>query len=53
MNIRMPTREEIHTAYEKGEEAVVELFGRVGEQMEVLAKHLEAIRKVFYAAKRY
>ncbi len=41
MNIRTPTREEIHAAYERGEEAVVELFGRVGEQIEVLAKHLE------------
>ena len=37
----MPTPEEIHAAYEKGEEAVVELFGRVGAQVEALAKQLE------------
>jgi hypothetical protein len=32
----MPTREEIHAAFEKGEAAVVELFLSVGRQMEEL-----------------
>ena len=41
MNIRMPTREEIHAAFEKGEAAVVELFLSVGMQVEELAQQLE------------
>jgi transposase len=41
MNIRMPTREEIHAAFEKGEEAVVELFIGVGLQLEEVAGQLE------------
>jgi len=41
MNIRMPTREEIHVAFEKGEAAVVELFLSVGMQVEELAQQLE------------
>ncbi len=40
MNICLPTREEIHACYEKGEEAVVELFDDVGRQLEELAKQL-------------
>ena len=41
MNIRMPTREEIHTAFEQGEGAVVGLFIGVGKQLEELAGQLE------------
>lgn len=41
MNIRLPTREEIHTAFVQGEAAVVELFLGVSQQMEELAGQLE------------
>ncbi len=36
----MPTREEIHTAFEQGKEAVVALFGVVGEPVSALADQL-------------
>jgi transposase len=41
MNIRMPTREEIHAAFENGEVAVVELFIGVERQLKELAGQLE------------
>ena len=41
MNLRLPTRDEIHRAFLEGEAAVVELFAQVGEQVEVLAQQLE------------
>jgi len=41
MNLRLPTRDEIHRAFLEGEVAVVELFAQVGEQVEVLAQQLE------------
>ena len=41
MNIRLPTREEIHSAFAQGEAAVVELVLGIGQQMEELAGHLE------------
>lgn len=37
----MPTREEIHIAFEQGEEVVVALFKQVGKQVEALASQLE------------
>ncbi len=41
MNIQLPTREEIHSAFVQGEAAVVELFLGVGQQMEEVAGQLE------------
>ena len=41
MNIRRPTREEIHSAFVQGEAAVVELILGVGQQVEELAGPLE------------
>jgi transposase len=40
MNFRMPTDEAIHTAFEKGEAAVRELFHHVADQMAELARQL-------------
>ncbi len=41
MNILMPTRDEIHIAFSKGEPAIVDLFEAVGKQVESLANQLE------------
>ena len=41
MNIRLPTREEIHIAFAQGEAVVVDLFLGVGQQVEELAGQLE------------
>src|SRR3989454_5504465 len=40
MNFRIPTDEAIHTAFEKGEAAVMELFHNVADQMTELARQL-------------
>ena len=40
MNFRIPTDEEIHTAFETGEAAVIDLFHDVVEQMSELARQL-------------
>src|SRR5713226_3526934 len=40
MNFRMPTDEAIHTAFEKGEAAIMELFHNVADQMTELARQL-------------
>ena len=40
MNFRMPTDAAIHTAFEKGEAAVMELFHHVADQMAELARQL-------------
>ncbi len=41
MNLRLPTRDEIHRAFLQGEGAIVELFAEVGQQVETLARHVE------------
>jgi len=40
MNFRIPTDETIHTAFEKGEAAIMELFHNVADQMTELARQL-------------
>jgi len=40
MNFRMPTDDAIHTAFEKGEAAIRELFHNVADQMTALAQQL-------------
>jgi hypothetical protein len=40
MNFRIPTDEAIHTAFAKGEAAVMELFHHVADQMAELARQL-------------
>ena len=41
MNLRLPTRDEIHRAFLQGEAALVALFTEVGQQGEALARQLE------------
>jgi hypothetical protein len=41
INLRLPTRDEIHRAFLEGEEAIVEWFAQVGRQVEGLAQPLE------------
>ena len=38
MNLRFPTRDEIHRAFLRGEDAMVVLFTEVGQQVEDLAR---------------
>ena len=40
MNFRMPTNEDIHTAFEQGEAAVIALFYEVPTQVAELAQQL-------------
>lgn len=41
MNIKLPTQEEIHTAYQEGEQSVMVLFEQVGSSVGKLAEELE------------
>ena len=41
MNLRFPTRDEIHRAFLQGEEAMMALFTEVGQQVEALARQME------------
>lgn len=41
MNLRLPTGDDIHRAFLEGEEAMVELFAQVGQQVEELARQLD------------
>jgi hypothetical protein len=41
MNIHLPTRDEIHTAFEQGEKAVMDLFLTVEAPVEELTKEVE------------
>jgi transposase len=41
MNLRLPTHDEIHRAFLEGEDAIVELFAQVGQQVETLARQVE------------
>jgi len=40
MNFRIPTDEAIHTAFKKGEAAIMELFHHVADQMTERARQL-------------
>jgi transposase len=42
MNLQFPTRDEIHRAFQEGEEAIMELFVRVEQQVQALAEQVEA-----------
>src|SRR6266699_2491997 len=49
MNFRIPTDEAIHTAFEKGEAAIMELFHNVADQMTELARQLAKQGEVLQA----
>jgi transposase len=46
MEIKLPTQEEIHDAYQAGEEAVHRLFTTVSAQVEQLASHVQELHEV-------
>ena len=46
MNIQLPTHEQIHEAYQAGEEAVQQLFADVSTQVEELVSHIQQLHEV-------
>lgn len=46
MNIKMPTRDEISAAFEKGKPAIVSLFDTVGDQLILLASQLDKQKEI-------
>jgi transposase len=46
MEITLPTQEEIHDAYQAGEEAVQRLFATMSAQVEQLASHIQELHEV-------
>ncbi len=48
MDIKLPTQEEIHDAYQAGEEAVQRLFATVSARVEQLASHLQELHEVIH-----
>jgi transposase len=48
MEITLPTHEEIHEAYQAGEEAVQQLFATVFAQVDQLASHVQALHEAIH-----
>ncbi len=46
MDIQLPTYEQIHEAYQTGEEAVLQLFATVSTQVEELVAHIQQLHEV-------
>ncbi len=46
MHIQLPTHEQIHEAYQTGEEVVLQLFATVSTQVEELVSHIQQLHEV-------
>ncbi len=49
LTVTLPTLEQIHAAYEKGEATVVELFAKVGEQVKTVLKQVQDMADALHA----